>query len=32
MIEVNNKKNPIAGYMGYTPSQEERDDGQQQHI
>lgn len=27
MAEIKNKKNPIAGYMGYVPSQEDRDDG-----
>ena len=32
MIEVKNKKNPIAGYMGFTPSPEERDDNQGQQI
>lgn len=32
MIEINNKKNPIAGYMGYQPSSEERDENQGQHI
>lgn len=32
MIEIKDKKNPIAGYMGYQPSVEERDDNQGQHI
>ena len=26
MTEVKNKKNPIAGYMGYQPNREDRDD------
>lgn len=26
MAEIKNKKNPIAGYMGYVPSAEDRDD------
>ena len=28
MIEVNNKKNPITGYMGFIPSPEEKNEGQ----
>lgn len=32
MFEVRNKKNPIAGYMGYVPNSEERDDNQGQQI
>ena len=26
MAEIKNKKNPIAGYMGYVPSNEDRDE------
>lgn len=32
MIEVKNKKNPIAGYMGYQPNKEDRDEASGQTI
>lgn len=32
MSEIKNKKNPIAGYMGYVPSGQEKDDYQSNYI
>jgi hypothetical protein len=32
MIDVSNKKNPITGYMGYIPNEEEKNEGQGGHL
>lgn len=32
MAEIKNKKNPIAGYMGYVPSSEDKDDNSGNYI